>query len=90
MHDVKVTVIDDCKEVKRIYKILMDKRNYIEDTSYRAQDFRISFVFFKGDTTVETICWSNVQRIVVNERCYMYSKEIENLLLSMKLIYDIK
>ena len=85
--DVKKLVIKDRKEIERCHNVFEEKSNFQLDTSISIEDFRISIAFVKDGRETKTICWSHLQRCLIDGKVYRYNEKVETFLLDYGLIF---
>lgn len=86
MPDVKTKLITDRTEISKAYELFVNNSNLVLDTAYKHFDARYSIVFKYKGTTTNTTCIAKGYRVVRNGAVYKYNSEVEDFLLSNKLI----
>ena len=87
---VSKIVLTEKKEIRELYSLFEDPRHFIEDSSSHEIDTRILIEYVTDGQIMKSICWSNTRQIQKDGGVFLYTKEIEDYLLSKKLIFTLK
>ena len=87
---VSKIVLTEKKEIYELYSLFEDPNHFIEDTSFHEIDARILIEYVTEGQIIKSICWSNTRQIQKDGGVFLYKKEVEDYLLSKKLIFKLK
>ncbi|MBU1720978.1 MAG: hypothetical protein KKA07_18070, partial [Bacteroidetes bacterium] len=86
--DVSVYSITEKSRIANIIGIL-DKSDLFPDTTLSQIDVRLRIEFLANNEVVKKVCWTPFERLEIEDQIFRYSRKIEGVLLSEKLIIKI-
>ena len=89
MDDTTLKIIRSPKKVRE-YKAVFDTKNLeFVDTKVDKVEYRMLIELRKGESIENSVCWSPIERIQIDDKLYSYNEEVETFLLKEKLITKV-